>query len=366
MALSIGLRWMFDGSEIDPRLLDLLRAIAERGSLQSATRDVGLSYRHSWELIGRLEQTLGQAVVELERGRGARLTAFGRSLTEGAREIEERLAPQLKRCAAELNRPQAGIRADVETQLTLCASHDFALARFVELLAKHGGPRVELRFQGSVAALAVLARNQCDIAGFHVPKLHSRWVLLEPYRPWLKSRSLRVIHFADRQQGLMVARNNPLKIATLADLVRRRARFVNRQPDSGTRICFDALLSAERIRPAQIEGYRTEEFTHAAVAAMVASGAADAGFGIEAAAVQQGLAFVPLASERYFLALRRTALSGKATETLLAALSSRWFRNMARELPGYALPAKAPQAMPVQEAFHTQERDEKDRVSAAP
>src|SRR5262245_7657332 len=96
----------------------------------------------------------------------------------------------------------------------------------------------------------------------------------------------------------------PRRIRTLADLASGRARFLNRQPGSGRRLMFDHLLAAAGIPASRINGYQSEEFTHAAVAATIASGKADAGFGIEAAAWQQGLEFVPLAMERYYLAAR--------------------------------------------------------------
>lgn len=348
MPMTVGLRWLFDGAEIDVRMLALMRGIAERGSLQQACGDAGLSYRHAWELLGRLESAMGERLVQLERGRGARLTAPGARLAEMTIEIETRLQAELKRAATDLNRP-LGRRRGAGAPLRVCASHDLALDRLVEALVERR-TAVEMRFQGSVDALVALARNRCDIAGFHVPELPGRQALLEPYRPWLKGRTLRFFHFADRKQGLMVARDNPLRIATLADLARTHARFVNRQPGSGTRLFFDALLAAHRVRPAQINGYRHEEFTHVAVAAMIASGAADAAFGIEAAAAQQGLAFVPLASERYFLAMRDATASGTAAQALLKALESRWFRNLIRDLPGYALPARVV-PMPFQDAF---------------
>ena len=352
MALTVGLRWLHDGIEIDSRLLVLLAAIAERGSLKQATADVDLSYRHAWELLGRLESAMGRRLVQLERGRGARLTAFGEQLALNARTIESRLQVELKRAATELNRPLPEKSTSGDLALRVCASHDLALDKLADLLASHNGPAIELHFQGSVDALVSLARNRCAIAGFHVPELPGRQTLVEPYRPWLKSRTLRLVHFADRRQGLIVAKDNPLGIETLEDVARLQVRFINRQPGSGTRLFFDALLAAHRIRPAQINGYRHEEFTHAAVAAMIASGAADTAFGIEAAAAQQGLSFVPLASERYFLAMRAQTAGETAVQGFLQALESRWFRKVMREMPGYTPPARVA-AMTVQEAFES-------------
>ena len=218
------------------------------------------------------------------------------------------------------------------------ASHDLALGKLRELLASGRDCELELHFQGSLDCLAALARGQCDMAGFHVPDTTGRNALLDQYRPWLKSRALRLVHFATRQQGLIVARGNPLRIRTLADLVDKKARFVNRQPGSGTRLFLDHLLATHKIRPARINGYQLEEFTHAAVAATIASGMADAGFGIEAAARQHGLDFVPLATERYYLAGRSGTLSRPGPRALLAALDSNAFRAILRDLPGYTAP----------------------------
>lgn len=350
MKLAVELRWLAGGTEIDPKLIALLGAIDAHGSLKQAIAHAGMSYRHAWERLGRLESALGTRLVQLERGRGAKLTPSGRQLVAGTRATEARLRAPLQRAAQALNRSCLREAQPAAGSLQICASHDFALDRLAELLPRHALPGVELRFRGSLDALASLARRRCDVAGFHVPALPGRQPLIEPFRPLLANRRLRLVHFADRRQGLIVAAGNPLGIVSLTELARQQARFVNRQAGSGTRLFFDALLAAHRIRPAQIQGYRHEEFTHAAVAAMIASGAADAAFGIEAAAAQYGLSFVPLASERYFLALREPDAARPAVQALLQALGSRWFRRIVRELPGYAEPARSG-LVTVQEAF---------------
>ncbi len=222
--------------------------------------------------------------------------------------------------------------------MVLQASHDLALVKLRELLAAGRDCELELHFQGSLDCLAALSRGQCDLAGFHLPDTAGHNALLDQYRPWLKSRALRLLHFATRQQGLMVAPGNPLRIRTLPDLVGKNARFVNRQPGSGTRLFLDHLLAMHKILPARIKGYQLEEFTHAAVAATIASGMADAGFGIEAAARQHGLDFVPLATERYYLAGRSGTLSRPGPSALLAALDSDEFRAILSGLPGYMSP----------------------------
>ena len=338
MKIGLELRWRIDGEEVDARMLPLLQAIAQTGSLSRAIRDIGLSYRHAWGLLGKLENALGRQLVKLERGRGAQLTPLGVRLLEEAAQMEEQLGPQLRQMGTRIGRELAGTHSGHKERVVLQASHDLALVKLRELLASGRDCELELHFQGSLDCLAALARGQCDLAGFHVPDTTGRNALLDQYRPWLKSRALRLVHFATRQQGLIVARGNPLRISTLADLVGKKARFVNRQPGSGTRLFLDHLLATHKIRPARINGYQLEEFTHAAVAATIASGMADAGFGIEAAARQHGLDFVPLATERYYLAGRSGTLSRPGPRALLAALDINAFRAILRDLPGYTAP----------------------------
>lgn len=120
----------------------------------------------------------------------------------------------------------------------------------------------------------------------------------------------------------------------LKDLGRRAVHFINRQKDSGTRIIFDELLKHSGIDKGNIKGYIEEEFTHLAVAAMLASGAADAGFGIKAAASKFGLHFIPILEESYVLAIDRK-LSDKVITELKNLLRSGGFRKKIKSLPGY-------------------------------
>jgi len=91
-------------------------------------------------------------------------------------------------------------------------------------------------------------------------------------------------------------------------------------------------LSAQRIR-----GFELEEYTHSAVAAYIAAGMADVGFGVEAAARQFGLDFLPLASEHYLLLCQRSSLADPSVVRLLEMIRSAPFQQAVRELPGYSL-----------------------------
>jgi molybdate-binding protein len=154
-------------------------------------------------------------------------------------------------------------------------------------------------------------------------------------KEWLDPREDRVISFVTREMGLMVKRGNPLKIASLNDLVERNASFVNRDHDSGTRLLFDQLLALHKIDPAKIKGGQQMEFTHAAVAAYVASGMADASFGVEAAARQFGLDFIRLLTEDYFFVCKRAFLETEPMQRVLDIMKGSEFHQAVAALPGY-------------------------------
>jgi molybdate-binding protein len=134
---------------------------------------------------------------------------------------------------------------------------------------------------------------------------------------------------------LMVAPGNPKKIYDLADLARAEVRFINRQAGSGTRFLLEGLLAAQGVAPQSVNGFEQGEFTHAAVAAYVASGMADAGFGLETPARHFKLDFLPLASERYFLLCSASTLAEAPMQAALALLRSPAFHEAVDALPGY-------------------------------
>ena len=332
--------WIFaseTGEKVDPVLFDLLAAIHEGGKLTVAARQVGLSYRYAWELLERWQRFFGAALVRKERGRGATLSVLGAKLLWAAQRSDASLFPQLTNIASELNVEIGRALRASRAVLHLHASHGYAVEKLPELMHRHGHAAIDLQYMGSAAALASLARGACDIAGFHVPVGELAPLLWQQYTRWLRPRRHAVVRLVTRTQGLMLPKGNPLRITSLADLAGNRVRFVNRQAGSGTRSLLDALLARERIDASRIRGYDSGEFTHAAVAAFVASGMADAGFGVEPAARQFKLAFVPIVQERYMLACRSDAPAREPVRELLALLGSAAYRAMIDPVPGYAL-----------------------------
>ncbi len=338
MRIVPALTWMLatDPAEpLDPRLLPLLQAIAASGSLAAAVERCNLSYRAAWGVLKDEQCRLGSALVVLERGRGARLAAAGARLVSAQLAAERRLARSFSTLAVELARSQASGSAPPGLRLAVAASSDPALAALRDALPAAAQLSLDLAFMGSLHALEQLGADRTDVAGFHVASSPHALADLSPFRHLLHPRRDRLVRFVARDQGFILPRANPQRVRTFVDVARKRLRFVNRQRGSGTRLLIDRVLADEGVEATSVAGYANEEFTHAAVAATVASGAADAGFGLRAAAADYGLAFVPRVRERYYLAVHARALSAPAIGRLLEALKGPVFARILKHLPGY-------------------------------
>jgi molybdate transport repressor ModE-like protein len=318
---------------LDARLVPLLAAIRAKASLAAAVADRGLSYRAAWGLLRDYQRKLGAPLVELERGRGARLAPAGEKLLAGHRAAAQRLERILPTLAVELGSPSG--RELRMARLRVAASHDLVLAALREALPAAAGLSLDLAFMGSLHALQEFAEGRTDLAGFHVPIGGHAAGELAPFRRLLRVRRDRLIRVVDRDQGFILPRGNPARVRGFRDVERKRLRFVNRQRGSGTRLLIDRLIADEGLEASSLVGYASEEFTHPAVAATVASGAADAGFGLRAAAAEYGLAFVPRVRERYYLAIRASALETPAVMRLIEVLQGAIFARVAGTLPGY-------------------------------
>jgi putative molybdopterin biosynthesis protein len=324
------------GGAIRNPLMDLLNAVREHGSISAAAKGLGLSYRHVWGELKRWETELGHALIVWEKGQPARLSEFGDKLLWAERQAQARLAPQIEALHADLERVFAVAFDDGAHVLELFASHDDALAALREHAAGSARLHLDVRFCGSVDAISALNEGRCEVAGFHVPRLPGRGPLArQAYRPLLQPGRHKIIGFARRTQGLIVAAGNPHGLRSLADLQRMGARFVNRALGTGTRVLLQELLGQSGIAASAINGYEDTEPSHAAVAQAVASGAADAGLGIEAAARSRGLDFVPLLNEDYYLVCLKAALDQPPVQALLEVLRSAAWQQQLSALPGY-------------------------------
>ena len=305
-------RWLA-GEGLSPRhgqaLLGLLGALARAASLREAARAAGLSYRHAWGLLGAGARALGAPLADMQRGRGARLTAYGRKLLEADAHVRTMLDSQIERLRREVLQMLATAVPGHRARLSLHASHDLALPALARVCAPQ--LHLDVAFRGADECLAALARGECDLAGFHVADALPRAAAAAAaLGRWLDPKKHQLLHFVTREQGIIVRPG--VRVRGVHDLARPGLRFLNRPPGAGPHDDVDL-----------------------AVAAAVADGRAEAGFGLRAAAARYSLEFVPLANERYYLALNRRTSRDAPMQALLAAMRSREFLREAAQLPGY-------------------------------
>ena len=328
--------WRGKDALIRNPLMDMLHAVREQGSISGASKTLELSYRNVWGSLKDWERTLGRPLIVWEKGQRARLTEFGEKLLWAERQAQARLAPQIEALRGDLERAFSTAFDDSAHVLTLYASHDTALSA----LRDHASPQglhLDIRFMGSVDAIAALNAGRCMMAGFHARDQPGREsAAAQAYRSLLKPGQHKLIGFAHRKQGLIVAPSNPLRFKTLVDLARPGTRYINRTDGTGTRVLLDDLLSEAGMVPSDVKGYDTGEPSHGAVAQAIASGAADAGLGIEAAAREKSLGFVPLVQERYHLVCLKSELPTPQVQALIRELQSDEWQVTLNQLPGYS------------------------------
>ncbi len=316
-------------------MLDFLYEIRATGKITRAAERAQVSYRHAWNLIEKWSEFFGTPLVERRQGRGSVLTTFGERLVWAGQRLQARLGPQLQNLAQELESEINALLSEGRTSVRVHASHGFAVSALRELLADESDLQVDFRYVGNVNSLASLAHRGCDLAGMHLPQGELRARSIAGWRDVLLPADHRVITFVKREMGLMLRKGNPRGILGLRQLLDAQVRFVNRDPESGTRMLFDELLAQQGLDGARIQGYQQIEFTHAAVAAYVASGMADASFGVEAAARKFDLDFVPMVTEDYVFVCHRQSLENPSVQRVLAVMQGEAFGAAIADLPGY-------------------------------
>lgn len=225
-------------------------------------------------------------------------------------------------------------RSEIERTIFCIGSHDLTLDLISQFLAEHDR-RLASANVGSQGGLIALRRGEAHLAGSHLLNPETGEYNISYIRQYMPDIPVKVIALVGRDQGLMVRRGNPKGIRGLEDLTRRHVQFVNRQRGAGTRVLLDYHLSLMAITPERIVGYSQEEYTHLGVAAAIASGRADCGLGISAAAQALDLDFTPLFQERYDLVIPKQFVDDNLLAPLLGLLSDRRFREAIARLPGY-------------------------------
>ncbi len=234
----------------------------------------------------------------------------------------------------ELLRPEK----DLGHCILAVGSHDLALELLGQFLRRHY-PEMELSSAhvGSLSGLMALRDGLAHLAGSHLFDPQSGTFNLPYIEKYLPQTPVRVVHFASRSQGLIVPPGNPRGIRSLKDVAQKGLTFINRQPGSGTRVLLDYHLQNLGINPGEIKGYDQEETTHLGVAVAVATGQAEVGLGIMAAARALGLDFIPLFEERYDLVIRKEFFESQLFKRLYKILKSPEFAKAVSALGGYGV-----------------------------
>ena len=219
-------------------------------------------------------------------------------------------------------------RADAERALLVTGSHDPAVDVLADLLSAQG---IDLHSAhvGSMGGIFALRRGHCHAAPMHLLAPDGDFNV--PFlRQYLPDRRVLLVCVALRQQGI-ISRDG-LGIEAIAGHT-----FANRQRGSGTRMLLDRWLGEHGVDPTSVAGYDREFTTHLGVAVAVKSGEAEMGLGVYSAAKALGLAFSPVATERYELALDPTSLEDPRVAALVDTISSEPFRARLEAMGGYDL-----------------------------
>lgn len=226
-------------------------------------------------------------------------------------------------------------RHEVEHTIFVIGSHDLTLDLLAQYLNRYER-RLTSSNVGSLGGLVALRRGETHLAGSHLLDPETGEYNLAYLPQYLPDVPVRVMSWVNREQGLMVRKGNPKQIKSLHDLVREDVAYSNRQRGAGTRVLLDYQLDKLGIAKDQITGYSQEEYTHLMVAAAVASGRADCGMGIAAAAAALELDFVPLYQERYDLIIPEVHYQSDLLQPIWKVMEDPAFRQAVDALPGYA------------------------------
>jgi putative molybdopterin biosynthesis protein len=205
----------------------------------------------------------------------------------------------------------------------------------LEWAARASGSGLALLAGGGEEGLARLAARQAVAAGLHIFDPESGSYNLPALRAMPELADVVLIEWARREQGVLVAPGNPRRIAGAGDLVRPGLRLVRREEGDPGQILLHHLLERARLRIDSLTVIAAPAFSDGEVAGAVLAGAADAGIAPRAAAQQARLDFVPLAWERFDLALRRRDYFEPPLQLLLGFARSEAFAQQAAALGGY-------------------------------
>ena len=311
----------------DPAIVDLvwlttlLKDIDHGKTLMSACKKMGLSYRNVWQKLNDVEQALGFKLMDRVRGHGSQLSEYARYLIQFTEDFDQKTVRLGQASLSHLEEGFAQFRVKAKKHWRFASSSDPIIQKAVFDI---GG--FELITAGSGEALERLLNYEVDIAGFHVSDPESSQIISRR----LDKDGMEIFPVMKRVQGLLVAKGNPLNIISPKDLLKPKIRFINRQKGSGTRLLLDTILAKEGVDGHRIRGYENEEFTHSAIATAILAKKADVGMGVKSVALENGLDFIQLKDEIFFLAMSKDMSSNREVAKLI-----RKIRALSAASPGY-------------------------------
>jgi putative molybdopterin biosynthesis protein len=228
-------------------------------------------------------------------------------------------------------------RETLEDRLVAIGSHDLTIDLLASLLKQASAGKITISSSnvGSLGGLVAVGKGIAHFSGSHLLDTKTGDYNSSYVKQYITRMPATIVTLVHRWQGFMVGKGNPKKIQGVGDLVRRDVSFINRQAGSGTRILLDYELEQNGIAPDAISGYQNEEYTHMNVAMAVASGRADVGLGILAAANALNLDFVAVTRERYDLVFPTALLEDHRICLLLDIIRSARFTDPVRAMGGY-------------------------------
>ena len=228
----------------------------------------------------------------------------------------------------------------LKNTVVVIGSHDPLLDELGDLLhIAHGDTYMSSSHVGSMGGIMAIRRGEAHMAGCHLLDTATGDYNVAFLKKYFPKGGVKLVRCVGRQQGLMVAKGNPLNIQGIGDLTQPGLRYVNRQKGSGTRILTDYLCKKEGLDTTSIYGYDREELTHTSVAAQIVSGSADAGMGIYSAAKLYDLDFIPVCIEEYDLIIPERSWDTPQMARLIEILKSDAFREKMLSMGGYTVDA---------------------------
>ena len=226
----------------------------------------------------------------------------------------------------------------LENTMVVIGSHDPLLDELADIMhGENGSVFMSSSHVGSMGGIMALRRGEAHAAPCHLLDTETGRYNVSFIKKYFPKGGVKLLRCVGRQQGLMVAKGNPLNITEFSHIAGDGVRYVNRQKGSGTRILTDYLCRQNGLDTDSIYGYDREELTHTSVAVQIASGSADAGMGIYSAAKLYDLDFIPICIEEYDLIIPDHAWDSPQVQHMLATLRGPVFREKILAMGGYTL-----------------------------